>query len=249
MLLQNKFQKHHHLIELSPDLIQRSKQIFPIAGYFVLLFAFIDYLAFLVPFHLFDPGWLLQTVGKCVDNIWSLLLGLVMVFAHRQQVKLGELKILAWLSRFVLVLGILYILIFPLAITGSVRIHRSNVATLNSQLSQQSTQYQQQREILNNATTTQLAQSIEQRDAQLNSSAQSTESPQELRKRLAGEIDQTFQQIQSQAKESFQQKKWSLIKTAVKWSVGAIISGVMLIWIWVLTDWTRKVSLSLQEED
>lgn len=248
MLLKNKLQDHH-LIDLAPEIVRRSKQIFPIAGYFVLLFASIDYLSFLVPFHLFDSTWALETVEKCVNNIWSLLLGLVMVFAYRSQIKLSELRILAWLSRLVLIIGIIYFLVFPLAITSSVRIYRNNLTVLNAQLSQQSTQYQQQKDLLNNATIEQLAQSIQQRNSLVSQSAQSLESPQELRQRLVGEIEHKLEQNRARAKANFQQKKLNLIKTAVKYSVGSIISGVMLIWISILTDWTRKITASWQEEN
>lgn len=246
MLLKNKSKKNHHPLELSPEIISRSKQILPVAGYFVLLFAALDYLSFLIPLHLFDPSWELETIGKCVENIWSLLLGLVMVFAHREQVKVGELKILAWLSRLILVVAMLYFLIVPLTITNAARIHRHNVANFKSQLAQQNTQYQQQQELLNNATEAQLTQSIQQRDRSLPSAAV-TETPQQVRTRLLTKLESQLQRDRKQAQDNFQPKKWSLIKTTVKWSIGALISGIMLIWMWIYTDWVRKVNLGLKQ--
>ena len=132
-------------------------------------------------------------------------------------------------------------LIAPLAITNSFRIYRYNVANFNSQLSQQNNQYQQQISLLNNATEEQLTKSQTPR------LISPTETPRELKQRLLSKLKSDWQQRQFLAQTNFQEKKWNLVKSAVKWSVAGVLSGVMLIWIWVLTDWCRQLAFAKKQ--
>ncbi len=66
--------------------------------------------------------------------------------------------------------------------------------------------------------------------------------PTELKNRLVLEINKAKQTVQSQADAAMKDRDIALFKNSVKWFLGAVLSGIMLVYIWHVTRWARRVS-------
>jgi hypothetical protein len=74
-------------------------------------------------------------------------------------------------------------------------------------------------------------------------SASATDSSATIKEKLLGQLKQEQTTSLKQAKAAYNQQKLSFFKTSVKWGIGALLSGVMLIMVWRYTEWARKISI------
>lgn len=209
-------------------------------GYGLLILALIDYVYIIIPPRFTDPNWELQTIGKLVDNVAILLTGLIFVFYRRQgYIRIREKKFLGFLSWVSLLIGLLYLLIIPLGIADTWRIYYANKAQTAAQLSQQSQRLEQVKNQLNQATTDeQLKQLIasltpQGRLSQINNT-------QAFKDQFLTKISQTQQSIKMQADNAQKNQVQTLLKNSLKWNLGALTAGVLFIWIWYSSHWTRR---------
>lgn len=217
---------------------QRSTHIINLVGYVILLLTLLDYGFLLVSKEVFNPTWAYNTVGNLVENVWGLLLGFLLIFYRRDQdlIKASEFKLLSFLSWFVLVVGISYFLIVPIIVGNAVRIHRGGQADMISQVEMQTTQLEAYSQQLNQATPEQLNTLLQDFQQTANIKVSSVE---QLKSNLINRAKQQQAEAKQELLTKFSQQKSSLLKTTLKWSIGAIISGVCFILIWQNTHWTR----------
>ena len=220
---------------------QRSTRVINLVGYVMLFLVLLDDGFLLASKQVFEPGFAYNTGGNLVENVWGLLLGFLLIFYRRDQdlIKPIEFRLLSFLSWFVLVIGISYFLIIPIIVGNAVRIHRVEQAQMMNQVNVQNSQVQQYSQQLNQA-------SPEQLDNLLQNYQQTTNIKVTSIQQLESNLIEQAKQKQAAAKQElltkFSQQKASLFKTTVKWSIGAIISGVCFILIWRHTNWTRARS-------
>ncbi|WP_319423115.1 HpsJ-like protein, cyanoexosortase A-associated [Pleurocapsa sp. FMAR1] len=220
---------------------QKSTHIINLVGYVMLFLVLLDYAFLLASKQVFEPGFAYSTGGNLVEKVWGLLLGFLLIFYRRDQdlIKPAEFRLLSFLSWFVLVIGISYFLIIPIIVGNAVRIHRLEQAQMMNQVNVQKSQVQQYSQQLNQASPKQL-------DDLLQNYQQTTDlkvtSVQQLKSNLLDQAKQKQAATKQELLTKFSQQKTSLFKTTVKWSIGAIISGVCFILIWKHTNWTRAKS-------
>ncbi len=220
---------------------QRSTHIINLVGYVMLFLVLLDYGFLLASKQVFEPIFAYNTGGNLVENVWGLFLGFLLIFYRRDQdlIKPTEFRLLSFLSWFVLVIGISYFLIIPIIVGNAVRIHRVEQAQMMNQVDVQNSQVQQYSQQLNQAGPEQL-------DNLLQNYQQTTDikvtSVQQLKSNLIDQAKQKQAAAKQELLTKFSQQKASLFKTTVKWSIGAIISGVCFILIWKHTNWTRGKS-------
>jgi hypothetical protein len=58
-----------------------------------------------------------------------------------------------------------------------------------------------------------------------------------VKKQLSSEITKTKQTIQTKYQEQQANQRLALFKNSVKWNLGALISGVLFIYLWYITRW------------
>jgi len=96
---------------------------FPLVGWSLVIGSLISYGYLLIPLQLMNAGWEFETMGPLVDNSLLCLLGMGLVFYERPQVmgiqKLVALRALVLLSG---LLGLLYLLMIPLALSNERRL-------------------------------------------------------------------------------------------------------------------------------
>lgn len=228
-------------ISLDEAVEKQSHKLINLAGYVILALVCLDYLTLLIPPKLFNPAWEIDVIGKAVETVWGPLLGLILVFYRRQQylLKRSEVRILAWLSRLALVLGIVYLLAAPLLITNTFRIMRTNQAQMTMQLETRNQQQEQFERQLQQANERQLKTFWQK--YQGSSPQVSTMSSEAIRQKILEKIDRENQQNHQRLEQNFATRKLSMTKTTIKWLLGTSIAGISFITIWKYTRWTRAI--------
>ncbi|MGK7903025.1 MAG: HpsJ family protein [Hormoscilla sp.] len=104
-------------VYLSEKVEARSNSLWSVAGYFLLVFAVIEYVNIFIPFDWTDPVWDLQTIGRVVSDVWIPLLGLLLVFSRQRgyvaKAEMHLLRLLSWVS---LLLGMFYMWMLVLGV-------------------------------------------------------------------------------------------------------------------------------------
>ncbi|HEY9692548.1 MAG TPA: HpsJ family protein [Oculatellaceae cyanobacterium] len=218
----------------------RSIGILRFAGYGLLILGFFDYINIFVPPQFLNPVWEFQTLGSLVERVPVPFLGLVLVFygewLYREKLEKQLLRALSWAC---LLVGVLYLLLIPLGIRDSVRINTSNEALLRSQVSQQIAQTEQIEERFNQATSTEelnnILKALNNRDNSLD-----TKNPQVFKEQVVSRLNNYQKTIEQQSEANLKTQRLALLKKAVKWNLGALVSGVLFIYLWRVTGWARQ---------
>ncbi|GAC1477440.1 MAG: hypothetical protein NVS2B14_19010 [Chamaesiphon sp.] len=208
-------------------------------GYALLIFSLIDFGDILLPPHFANPFWEYQTIGALVEHVVVPLTGFLFVF-YRPESSSGKrektlLSLLSWVS---LLIGLFFILLLPLTMADTWRIHESIKAQAASQTSQQIERLEQVKKQL------QLAKSNEEIDSLLASlspqgRSHKIENYQDFKGKAIAQLTQNEQTLKERAISIKGNQTRKLIKSTVKWSLSTLISGVLFIWVWNLTKWAR----------
>ena len=220
---------------------QSSLLLFHLIGYGLLLFVLCDLIDVVFPPHIMDPIWEFETLGAVVERVPLPLIGLVLVFYGEANFRAKwELTVLKLLSRASLIVGVLFLLLIPLCISDALRINKINNDRVNTPTTQQLSQLQQFEEQLGKATANDLQSLLARLNAQ--GGSPDIKNTQELKSRLSTEIYKTQKTLKTQAEDTRRTRRLALIKSSVKWSIGALIAGDLFIRIWQATRWARGAS-------
>jgi hypothetical protein len=210
--------------------------LFRVAGYALLALSLLDLIEIFVPPRFGNPTWELQLVNNLVERAPVPLLGLVLVLVGEQSFRI--FKFLSWAC---LAVGLLFLLLVPLAANSSFLIAQQNKLEISNQLNQRTAQVQQLRNVLNQATTDQEINSVLTR---LNPQGRLPESnnPQQSKSQVLSELAQGEKRLKSQAEANRASRELTILKNAVKLSLGALFSGAVFLLIWRKTGKVLKVS-------
>ena len=214
--------------------------LFRLAGYCLLALTALDLLNLFIPFRFTDPAWEFQIVNQLVERVPVPLIGLVLVLIGEQNFRI--FKFLSWAS---LVVGVLFFLLIPLAISSAWRIQQQNdlqFSQRTAQFQQGAAQIQQVKTQLNQATTPeQITQVLRSLNPQ-NASAQ-IKNPEAVKKQVLARIAQTEEEVKLQAANQAN-NRFALIKNAVRLVLGSLISATIFLTIWGRTKKILRASTS-----
>jgi hypothetical protein len=210
-------------------------------GYLLLIMSILDFIDILTPFQFMNPVWEFQTIGALVQHSPLLLIALVFIFVGGKNYRHKfEGYLLQFLSLGSLLAGILLILLIPLGITNTWRINHQNNVLITDQGYQQLAQVQQVKEVLTQAKSN---QDINQIFKNLNPNGNIPEfkNAQEVRSQLLSQIQQIETNVNNQTRAAQDNNRKKLIKSSVKWNLGALVCASGFIWIWYSARWPRLV--------
>jgi hypothetical protein len=236
----SKTAKTSQAIQLPDGVEQKSFTLLRLTGYIILVLSLIDYIVILYPLRLTDPTWEFNAIKQLVDHVWSPILGLAFVFFPGQtSLSRNSLRILSFLSWVAGILGLFYLLLLPLAINDGRTIYNN---TINEITNQAATQTQQLNQLNQQINTTINPQQLNRVNQLLNpqGSPPSSNDPQELQKQLSGQVKTAIQNLPIATETAKSNATKSLLKEALRITLGALLSGVFLITVWSLTSWTRN---------
>ncbi|MGQ4646834.1 HpsJ-like protein, cyanoexosortase A-associated [Lyngbya aestuarii] len=214
-------------------------------GYGFLLFSLVELVAIIIPPQFMNPVWEFQTFGAIVERVVVLLLGFGLVFfgerGGRGKWELPLLKSLSWLA---FLMAILFFLMIPLAIVNTLRIDRQNTQQITNQIEQGKNQIQQIQKQLQGVTTQQQMEELLTGFNSTGGSPQigSGQQLEDVKGQLSSVLAQGETTISTRAKEVKADQRLNLLKSSVKWNLGALLTGVLLLVIWLSSSWTRKKS-------
>ncbi|WP_341525135.1 HpsJ family protein [Nostoc sp. UHCC 0302] len=209
--------------------------ILRILGYGLLLLALFDIVEMFVPPNFMNPAWEFQTFGAIVERVPVPLIGLVFVFFgemhSRTKWEFLIVKLLSWLT---IVIAVLFLLLIPLAIGNTVRLSNQSATQITNASKQQISQAEQVEKRLSAATP-------EQINNFLRSQGRTVEGkrPEEIKSQILLELSKAKIQIKNQAQNTQSSQKLNLIKSSVKWNLGALVSGALFFSLWKGTQWAR----------
>ena len=210
-------------------------------GYCLLLFVLFELIYLLFPPRFMDPFWEFQAIEGIINRMALPLIGLVLVFLGEGNLRSKrEIFVLKYLSWFSLVMAVLLLLLIPLCLSNTLRLNNLNNSRITTQAMQQMSQIQNLEEQFGKATTSDLETLL----ARLNTQKAATDitNTEDLKNRLLADTNKAKKNLEMQVATTRQTKRLELIKTAVKSSIGAIISAFLLIRIWQATRWARKLT-------
>ena len=210
-----------------------SVAIFRLVGYGLLVLALLDLLTTLLPLRLMNPLWQFETMGAIVERVAVPLLGLVLVFfgeeKFRSSFEQKFLKLLRWLC---LLVGVLFFLLVPLGVVSTLQVKAVNDTQMNQQYSQQKARVERVEKQLNQIKDQDLENFIKSQGRTLDG-----QSPQQARAQFLAKINKDKNQLENQFKQAKSNRRLTLLKNSAKWNLGALVSGVLFIYIWLLTRW------------
>lgn len=213
--------------------------LFEIGGYGLLLLSLVDTLAILIPPRFTDPAWELQTIGALADRVPVPLLGFLLVFTVKEQVRSKlQIRFLGALSWLALLIGLILLLLIPLGLSDFLRINRQTNTQIQAQGAQQLARLNQAEQQLKQATGAQIQQLAERLSPQAPSLE--TQDPQALKQQLLSQVATTETEIQAGIKQTQISQRNSLLKKVTSWCLQALIAGIVFIWIWRRTRWARR---------
>ena len=207
-------------------------------GYGLLILSLLDTIAVLIPANFGNRVWELQTIGAVVERVPVPLLAMALIFFgegyDRRRLEDIFLKVLSWVC---LVLALVFLLMLPLGIFGTIFVNNQNDKQITTQANQQLVQLQQVEERLNKGSPEDL-KNLAGELTRLGVQAD-TNNPQELKTQILARITPAKERLQAQSTAVQSNQRLGLLKNAVKWLLGALISSFLFFTIWRGTDWAR----------
>jgi hypothetical protein len=204
-------------------------------GYGLLLLALFDVVEILIPPNLMNPVWEFNAFGSIVDRVPVPLIGLALIFYgnlySRGKWELLILKPLSWLT---LLLTIIFLLSIPLGISNTIRLSRQSNFQVNSASQQQISQAEQIAQQVRQATPEQIDNFFKAQKRTLDN-----KNTQEKRQELLSQVSQIQEQIKTKAQATQSSRNLTLVKSSVKWNLGALVATVLFFIFWKTTKWAR----------
>lgn len=216
-----------------------SYSLLPYAGYALLAFSIINFLHILIPPNFTNPTWELQTMELLIGQVWAPLLGLILIFSHRDVLSKWEVKCLAFLSWLSLFFGLFYLLMLPLGVHNTRRVNQLQSRQIAVRIAEQRRQIQLVKSRLQAANT---PEDIMRVAGAVNGRfLPEREDVQALRQQFLDRIEQADRRIQSEGEERRENAKVALIKDSLKSNLIAIVAGIWFIGLWWKTRWVRRL--------
>ncbi|BAY96827.1 hypothetical protein NIES37_07640 [Tolypothrix tenuis PCC 7101] len=203
-------------------------KLFRTVGYSILVLVFIDLIDIFVPLNFMNPVWELQMMGALVDLVIITLIGLVLVFSGKLEKRLKwEFPFLLWLSRLSLLVGLLYLLLIPLGINNTISLYNVNIEVLNQDYSQQVLLNSNWKQHIGPASASEWNNLLEHQNMQ------------EVKTQTLVEVNQKQNHPDKKLPATNFSRNFKLLKSSVKFNLGALVAAALFITIWKETSWAR----------
>ena len=208
--------------------------LFRVVGYGLLILTLFDVISALVPLQLSNPGWQFQTAGGFVERSAVPLLGFILVFYEEREVRkkreLLALKLLSWVA---LLAGVFYFALVIVLFITPPTLNKNSEDQVKAQLAPRIAQAQQIQSQLEKAQPSQIEALMKSANVPTGTT------PQAFKSKLAQDAATAENNFTIQAAVTNSSQRLALYKNAVKWGLGALVTGVLFIRIWAGTAWAR----------
>ena len=214
-------------------------------GYGFLAFALLDAIHILLTIPTGQQTWPVLTIGQFVERSVVPILGFTLVFfgefyGRKDSEKIG-LRILSWIC---LLVAILYLLMIPPVVLQSMSVSSQNTEQTQQGVDKALEQRLGQLKQLEDQLSRSKPEELKALAGQLSSLGVTVDpsKPDEVKAQIQARIKTAREQLQLQAQEAKNQaasQTTGLVKNAVKWAFGALITAVLFIYLWLSSKWAR----------
>lgn len=200
-------------------------------GYGLLLLLLFDLVAMVIPFRFMDPNWEFQRFGELIEKIAVPLIAIAMIFFGEEQPR-GKFEqlFLKGLSWFCLLAGIGLIFLIPFAVSNTHRLLLQSDALIETQYRQQKYQAEQLEQQLKKATDEQVKEFLQSQGRYFDNLT-----PQQIETELLSIMTEAKHKLWAVYEAKRADQRSLVLKNCIKWSLGAVVSGIVFIYIWRLT--------------
>ena len=206
-------------------------------GYGLLLFALVDTVHSFLMATPTDPRFGISLIGQFVERVVVPLLGFALVFFGefygRKPLEKLVLRFLSWLC---LLLAIAYLLMIPPLLLQTFGLKSQVNAKAKEVETAQLAQLQKVEDQLKSSSPEDIKKIATQLSAM--GAPVDPSKPDAVKTQIEGRIKTMRAQIPAQVQQQVGQFK-GLTRNAVKWTLGAMISGVLFIYLWKSSRWAR----------
>jgi hypothetical protein len=209
--------------------------LFRAVGFGLLLLTFFDVVSALIPLQLSNQGWLFQTAGGFVERSAVPLIGFILAFYGNQEArKPRELLLLKLLSWIALLAGVFYFALVVVFFITPPGLNERSEAQVSAQFDPKITQVKQIQTQMEKAQPSQIEAFIK------NNRVPNATDPKAFQQKMIQEATVAEKNLKDQSAITKAGQRTALIKNAVKWGLGALVSGVLFVRIWAGTAWARQ---------
>lgn len=211
-----------------------------IVGYCLLVLGLVNWVDILVPPQLMNPVWEFQTIGAIVESAPIPLIAMAFIlFGNDFQRRKGEALLVRLLSYFCILLAIAFLILVPVTFSTVFRIYNQIDQQTWSNVEEQNTRLDEIEQQLTQATDQEVENFLRGRGVDLESQTQ-TEPGQTPKELILERLDEVRGSITTQSTETKANQKRATLKSAIKWTIGALLSGFTFIYLWRQTRWLNK---------
>jgi hypothetical protein len=208
--------------------------LFRAVGYGLLLLTVFDVFSAIIPPQFGNPGWLFQTAGGFVERSAVPLIGFILVFYDdRDARKKRELIVLRLLSWIALLSGIFYLALVVVFFLTPQGLNDNAQAQVKAQIEPEITKQQQIQAQFEKAQPAQIEAFMK------NNRVTGMDAP-AFKAKMVQNAALTEKNLKERMTLTNNGQRMALIKNAVKWALGAMVTGVLFIKIWAGTSWARQ---------
>jgi hypothetical protein len=208
--------------------------LFRAVGYGLLLLTLFDVVSAIVPPQFSNPGWQFQTAGGFVERSAVPLIGFILVFYDdRDARKKRELLLLRLLSWIALLTGIFYLALVVVFFLTPQGLNDRAEAQVKAQIEPEINKQQQIQAQFEKAQPAQIEAFMK------NNRVTGIDAPAFKAKMIQNAV-LTEKNLKERMALTTSGQRLGLIKNAVKWALGAMVTGVLFIKIWAGTSWARQ---------
>ncbi len=208
--------------------------LFRAVGYGLLLLTLFDVVSALVPPQFSNPGWQFQTAGGFVERSAVPLIGFILVFYDdrdaRKKRELLLLRLLSWIS---LLTGIFYLALVVVFFLTPQGLNDRAEAQVKAQIEPEITKQQQIQAQFEKAQPAQIEAFMK------NNRVTGMDAP-AFKSKMIQNAALTEKNLKERMALTNNGQRLALIKNAIKWALGAMVTGVLFIKIWAGTSWARQ---------
>jgi hypothetical protein len=208
--------------------------LFRAVGYGLLLLTLFDVVSAIVPPQFSNPGWQFQTAGGFVERSAVPLIGFILVFYDdRDARKKRELLLLRLLSWIALLTGIFYLALVVVFFLTPQGLNDRAEAQVKAQIEPEINKQQQIQAQFEKAQPAQIEAFMK------NNRVTGIDAP-AFKAKMVQNAVLTEKNLKERMALTNSGQRLALIKNAVKWALGAMVTGVLFIKIWAGTSWARQ---------
>jgi hypothetical protein len=223
---------------LTPKQEIRSIGLLRLSGYGLLAYSVLDFVQLLIPMHLMNAEWEFQVIGAMVERVALPLLGFALVFCG-ERTDLGpiEAALLRRVPPLALAFAVLLLLLIPLGVFDTGRVRRKLDERIATQTMVSDAQMVRLRELREKLDAAETADGITRALASQNIPSATLDFSDfaKLKSALLSDLAQTESRLLAKAAADRTDPLWGLYKNAIKWGLGALLAGAILLRIWWLT--------------